>query len=243
MKLFYSTFSSLVHKSLVAAHEAGVHDQIEHVPTFPFRNTSGDDVAGLYSIAEINPLDKVPTLALDDGTVLYNSQVIIEYFDSLRTDGKTLFPKTGLKRWNAIRRLALADTLFEMTTFMVIEGWNPEEQRRISVYESIWEKTIRVLDLLDAEAEIGFPEFDAGHVGMLQAISYIDFRGQFYLDADPVQPGFEWREGRKHLEKWFEEATKRPSVTWRFNVDFEGDASPENLKRHVQEVLKAQKSQ
>jgi glutathione S-transferase len=78
---------------------------------------------------------------------------------------------------------------------------------------------------------------------MLQAISYIDFRGKFYLDADPVQPGFEWRKGRKHLAKWLEEAIMRPSVTWRFNVDFEGDTSPENLKRQVQEVLKAQKSQ
>lgn len=243
MKLFYSPFSSLIHKSLVAAHEAGVHDQIEYVATFPFFNGDGDDVSGLYSLAEINPLSKVPTLSLNDGTTLYNSQVIIEYLDSLRTDGKTLFPKTGPERWEVIKRLALADTIFELTTFMVIEGWNPEEERRIALYESIWAKTIRGLDVLDAAAKRGFPEFDAGQVGMLQAISYIDFRGKFYLDADPVQPGFEWRQGRKHLEKWFEEAIQRPSVAWRFNVDFDGDTSPENLKRHVQEVLKAQKSQ
>lgn len=243
MKLFYSPFHTFVHKALVTAHEAGVHDQIEYVPTFPFRNNDGDDVSGHYPIAEINPLAKVPTLALDDGTVLYNSQVIIEYLDSLRTDGKTLFPKPGPARWDAIRRLALADTIFELTVIMVMEGWHPEEQRRVSVYETIWAKCIRGLDVLDAAAEKGFPEFDAGQVGMLQAISYIDFRGQFYLDGDPVHPGFDWRDGRKNLVKWFDDTIKRPSVAWRFNVDFEGDMSPENLRRHVQEVLKAQKSQ
>ena len=242
MKLFYSPFSSMIHKSLVAAYEAGVHEQIEYVATFPYRNNDGVDVAGQYSIAAINPLDKVPTLALDDGMVLYNSQVIIEYLDSLRRDGKTLFPKTGRHRWDALRRLALADTIFELTTVMVIEGWNPEEKRRISVYEAIWAKSIRGLDVLDAACAAGLPEFDAGQVGMLQAISYIDFRGKFYLDGDPVHPGFDWRKGRKHLEKWYEETIQRPSVTWRFNVDFEGDRSAANLHRHVDEVLRAQKA-
>ena len=64
MKLFYSPFHTFIHKSLVAAHEAGVHEQVTYVPTYPFFNNDGEDVSGQYSLAPINPLDKVPTLAL-----------------------------------------------------------------------------------------------------------------------------------------------------------------------------------
>ena len=40
---------------------------------------------------EENPLSKIPTLVLDDGTVLYNSPVICEYLDSLHA-GRKLVP-------------------------------------------------------------------------------------------------------------------------------------------------------
>ena len=41
-----------------------------------------------------NPLSKIPTLVLDDGTVLYNSPVICEYLDGLHA-GPKLFPPGG----------------------------------------------------------------------------------------------------------------------------------------------------
>ncbi len=239
MKLFYSTMHSFIHKSLVAAYEAGVHDQIEYVPTFPYFNTDGVNVAGQYPMASLNPLAKVPTLTLDNGQVIYGSQAVIECLDSLRTGGVPLFPPSGPARWDAITRLALADTIFETTTMMVMEGWYPVEQRHVKVYETIWAKVIAGLNSLDAAAGRGFDQFDVGQVGMLQAISYIDFRGKFYLDEDPVQPGFDWREGREHLVAWYEETITRPSVAWHFNHDYEGDTSPDNFIIKLAEVLQA----
>ena len=44
----------------------------------------------------VNPLNKIPTLVLDDGTVLYDSRVICEYFDTLH-DGPKLFPSERLR--------------------------------------------------------------------------------------------------------------------------------------------------
>ena len=38
-----------------------------------------------------NPLGKIPTLVLEDGTIIYNSPVICEYLDTLH-DGPKLFP-------------------------------------------------------------------------------------------------------------------------------------------------------
>ncbi|MBT5047593.1 MAG: glutathione S-transferase, partial [Rhodospirillaceae bacterium] len=66
MLLFYSPFHRFVHKVLVAIHETGLGDDVELVPTFPFRNADGEWVEGQYDISMLNPLGKVPTLTADD---------------------------------------------------------------------------------------------------------------------------------------------------------------------------------
>ena len=47
--------------------ELGLWDDVIFVPTYPFFNRAGEFQDDNYSIAPINPLDKVPTLILDDG--------------------------------------------------------------------------------------------------------------------------------------------------------------------------------
>ncbi|HBO13005.1 MAG TPA: glutathione S-transferase [Halieaceae bacterium] len=240
MKLFYSPFHTFIHKSLVAAHEAGVHEQVTYVPTYPFFNNDGEDVSGQYSLAPINPLDKVPTLALDSGQVVFGSQAIIEYFDSQRSNGEPLFPATGPERFDAITRLALSDMMFELTVQMVMEGWYPKEEQHLKTFTWVWPKIERGLAELNARAEKGWDRFDVGHVGMLQMISYTDFRNAFYGEGDPVHPGFDWRAGHDALAAWYDEAIQRPSVTWFFNKDFEGDRSAAFFRAQVNEVLEAQ---
>ena len=58
-----------------------------------------------------NPLSKIPTLVLDDGTVLYNSPVICEYLDSLDGAPK-LFPVEPKARITALCRQALGRRIF-----------------------------------------------------------------------------------------------------------------------------------
>jgi glutathione S-transferase len=45
-------------------------------------------------------LGKVPTLVTDDGTVLYDSRVICEYFNEI--GGGQLVPAQGAARWYAV---------------------------------------------------------------------------------------------------------------------------------------------
>ena len=101
MKLFYSPFHGFIHKTLVVLHESGLWDRTEFVPTYPYRNRAGEFQDGRYSIAALNPLDKVPTLALDDGSVLFGSQVIVEYLDATGHSPGRLFPASGAARWRA----------------------------------------------------------------------------------------------------------------------------------------------
>ena len=240
MKLFYSPFHTFIHKVLVTAHEAGLWDEIDFVATYPYQNRDGEDQGDRYSIAALNPLDKVPTLALDDGTVVYGSQAIVECFDNSGSSGNQLYPPPGPERWDAITRLALCDTIFETTTMMVLEGWYPEEQQRVDVYRWIWSKIIRGLDTLEARCQRGFVGFDIGQASMLHAISYLGFRSQFYSADDPVQPDYDWTQPRPNLKAWWDDSLQRPSVTSHYMKDFEGDDSAERCQAKVQEVLAAQ---
>ena len=239
VKLFYSPFHGFVHKTLVVLHECGLWDLAEFVPTYPYRNRAGEFQDGRYSIAALNPLDKVPTLALDDGSVLFGSQVIVEYLDAAGRAPGQLFPAAGAARWRALTVMALADTMFESTVALSIEGWQPPERRRLPLYGRIWPKLFRGLDRPEQEGAAGFPCFDVGQAAMLQAISYLDERSKGSGRDDPLHPGYDWSAGRPRLHEWWMRAIERPSVRSHYGIDYAGDDSPGHCQRHVQEVLAA----
>lgn len=241
MKLFYSPFHTFVHKVLVTAHECGLWDDIDFIATFPFKNLDGEDQGEAYSIAAINPLSKVPTLATDSGQVIFGSQAVCEYLDA-NSKARRMYPPAGPARWDGITRLAMADTVFEGTVQMVAEQWQEPDQWNMTVFERMWPKFIRALDWFDSEAVKGWDDFDIGHAAMLHAISYLGFRAEFYEAKDPIYPKFNWRDGRPALSAWFDKAAQRPSVQSHFNKDFTGDTSAQRLQAAVQEVLAAQKA-
>ena len=241
MRLFYSPFHSFIHKVLVTIHEAGLWEATVFVPTYPFKNRAGEDQGDKYSITAINPLGKVPTLALDDGQVVFGSQSIVECVDALGAargvSRNRLYPQDGGERWEAVTRLALADTMFETTVMLVMEGWHPEKQQRREFFEWIWPKIIAGCDRLEQYCKRGFNSFDIGQAAMLHAISYMDFRAKFYEAKDPLYPDFDCFAGRPNLSAWWQEAIQRPSVLQHYNRDFEGDDSPEFCRANAQAVL------
>ena len=239
MRLFYSPFHKFIHKAVVAAHERSVWSDIIVVPTYPFNNLDGEPQGDRYSLTPINPLGKVPTLALDDGMVIYGSQAICEYFDSIGTGAK-LFPPEGASRWDAITRLALGDTLFEVTVILSMESARAEGDRRQSVYEWLWPKVIAGLDRMERYAKTGFERFDIGQIAMLQGISYLDCRSTVFEQWDPLYPNYDWRVGRENLTAWWDETVERPSVQSHFMVDFRGDDSPEFFQENLAIVLAQQ---
>jgi len=237
MRLFYSPFHSFAHKTLVVAHEAGLWETLTRVPTFPFRDLNGRFVTGQYDMSELAPLGKVPCLALEDGTVLYGSQTIVEFLDAQRVTNR-LFPPDGAKRWDALRRLALGDTLFECAVQLSMEAWLPEEARRRTLYEWVWPKIVATLDEAERWAATN-PDFDIGSAGLLQGVSYLGEEGS---TEDLLHPRYRWRDGRPALSDWYDVVIQRPSVQTHLNVDYDGDMSPENHQRHVQAVLDIRKT-
>jgi Glutathione S-transferase, N-terminal domain len=102
MKLHWSPRSPFVGKVMIVAHERGLVDRLSCVRTVAAMTTPHAE------LMRDNPLSKIPTLVLDDGTVLYDSPVICEYLDAL--DGKPqLFPRDREPRMLALRRQVLGE--------------------------------------------------------------------------------------------------------------------------------------
>ena len=196
MKLHWSPRSPYVRKVMIAAHEMGLAERIECVRT----------VVSAFAPAEElfrdNPLNKLPTLVLDDGTSVYDSRVVCEHLDSLH-DGRKLFPPGGPQRLSALRDQALGDGLLDVLMVRLIERLRPEAQRSPRIVSANERKTAAALDRLEADtAALDGRPFDIGHVAVGTALGYVDFR--FASDA--------WREGRPRLAAWHAGFAERPSV-------------------------------
>lgn len=75
---------------------------------------------GSEALAEINPMMRVPALKLDDGTVLVESSVIIDWLED-SADGKRLLPPAGEARRRRLQGYALGNTLAEKAVALSAE--------------------------------------------------------------------------------------------------------------------------
>jgi len=193
MKLYYSATSPYVRKVNVFTIEAGLDDKIENITTNPW-------VTDANLLAD-NPLSKVPTLILGDGTVLYDSPVICEYLDSLNT-GQKLIPVAGMKRWMALRLQALGDGILDAAVMRFLERKRPEVQQ-----SSDWDATQlsaiqRALVYLENNIDDWNKDLTVGQITVGCALGYLDFR--FANDS--------WRDNQPLLAKWYSSFAERTSM-------------------------------
>ena len=92
MKLTFSPASPFARKVRNAAIELGLIDKIELTPATVAPGTVNED----YS--KITPLKKLPVLITNDGDVILDSYVIVEYLNEI--GGGRLIPGYGPRRWN-----------------------------------------------------------------------------------------------------------------------------------------------
>ena len=201
MKLHWSPRSPFVRKVMIVAHERGLVDRLTCVRTVAAMTTPH---AGLM---KDNPLSKIPTLVLDDGTALYDSAVICEYLDAL--DGKPqLFPAEGAARLIALRRQALGDGFLDLLVLTRNERLRPQASQPHLASAAV--RTAALLDNLEGEADaIAASAFTIGHIAIGCALAYLDFR---FAEQD-------WRKRHRRLSAWHAAFTSRPSVQATLPVD------------------------
>ena len=192
LKLHWSPRSPYVRKVMVCAHELGVVPQLELVRS----------VAAMLkpnaALMQDNPLSKIPTLVLGDGSTLFDSVVICEYLNDLAKG--PLFPTQADQKWRALRWHAFGDGLLDGLIL-----WRNERERAVplqALLDAFSQKTDASLAMLDAEAAaLEQAPFGIGHVAVGCALGYIDFRFQT----------LNWRSQAPRLAQWYAGIAQRPS--------------------------------
>jgi glutathione S-transferase len=186
MKLHWSPRSPFVRKVMIVAHEVGVAGRIECVRTVAAMMKPQPD------LMVDNPLSKLPTLVLDDGTVLYDSPVICEYLDHLH-DGPKLFPLPFAERMTALRRQALGDGLLDALLLWRGELSRPAEQQSQPYLKSFSVRNEATLASLERETPaLEASAWSIGHIAIGCAVAYLDFR---FADRH-------WRKDFPRLAAW-----------------------------------------
>ena len=154
-------------KVKIAAAILGLADRIEIV------NADTNDAND--SLRRQNPLGKIPTLILEDGSALYDSRVIVEYLDGLAGGGK-IIPAAPGPRFTALTRQALADGIMDAALLQVYEARFREPREHVAKWlDHQAAKVERSLKDLEAAP----PEGDARDVGAIAlacALGYLDLR-------------------------------------------------------------------
>ena len=191
MMLHWSPRSPFVRKVMVFAHETGLAGRITTIRTVVAMTKPNLD------LLPENPLGKIPTLRLEDGSVLYDSGVICEYLDTLH-DGPRLIPAEGKLRWVELRRHAMANSFLDMLVL-----WRNEKDRTPPMPAMVEAFTVKTDSALAAiEAEIGEIPHGLAQVTLGVVGSYLDFR---FADID-------WRAKSPRFAAWHAEFEKRPSM-------------------------------
>lgn len=192
MKLHYAAPSPFVRKVRIAALELGLFDQIKIIDTMVAPGKT-EEAFG----QSVNPLRKIPALELDDGSVIFDSQLICEYLDSL--DGKhLLFPAAGEARWQVLSGSAVANGMMDAAVLLRYETFlRPEDKRWDTWVDEQWVKINNGLAWFNKR----LPESETSVEGisLACALGYLDFRS----------PDFEWRREYGRVAMWHDSASAR----------------------------------
>lgn len=191
--LLYSPASPYARKVRVAAAEKGVPIALDHVSVSP--------VARNEAVGARNPLAKVPSLVLEDGSTLFDSRVICAWIDAQAPEPR-LVPD-GAARWAVLTQEALGDGLLDACLMHRYEHTlRPGPLRWPDWIAGQWAKVQASLDALEAQAGGLGERVDVGTIAVGCALGYLDFRFA----------GQPWRPGRPRLAGWFEAFSARPSM-------------------------------
>jgi glutathione S-transferase len=159
------------------------------------------------SIGLSNPLAKVPCLIMEGGEAIFDSRVIVEYFDAMSPVGK-LIPAVGRERAEVKTWEALADGVLDAAILARMEAtWDgrPDAQRCQAWIDRQLDKVKAALlamskGLADKPFCVGI-HLSLADIAVGVALGYLDFRF----------PEIAWRDQYPNLVKLQDKLMQRPS--------------------------------
>ncbi|KAF1011572.1 MAG: putative GST-like protein YibF [Pseudomonas fluorescens] len=194
MTLFHNPASPFVRKVRVLLLETGQQDRVT------LQTALVSPISPVAELNDDNPLGKIPSLRLADGTVLHDSRVILDYLDH-QHQGTPLIPRDGPSRWKRLTLASVADGLMDAAVLVRYES----AMRPVEKQWDLWlheqrNKIRRALDALET-ADLEGP-FDIAAISVACGLEYLDFR----------HPDLHWRKGHPRLSAWHADVSRRPSM-------------------------------
>lgn len=176
-----SPFGRKVKISLI---ELGLTEKVEII--------AADTTDPAEPLRQQNPLGKIPTLVLEDGSTLFDSRVIVEYLDHLAGGGRII--PAGAERFGQLRLQALADGIADAALLQVYEvRFRAAEMRHAGWVENQQGKIGRALASLESHPP-AFPDRPRiGEIALACALGYLDLRHEG-----------KWRAGHPQLVAWLD---------------------------------------
>jgi glutathione S-transferase len=192
MKLYYASGSPYARIVRVAVRELKLLDKIDEVEV-TLRDPNS-------SLLPHNPGGKVPTLELNDCTILNESLLVLGFLDT-RHDGRKLLPMDGSDGWKTLSELGRAYAFLDAVTV-----WNRELRFGQSAPGVIALEKTRAERVADGlEAALG----DGAYSGPLSASQIV--LGAALENFARRHKVWDWRGGRPRLSGFLDDIARRPS--------------------------------
>jgi glutathione S-transferase len=146
MKLVGPWFSGYTRRVGITLKLLGI--PFEHLPFHAFEQQE--------LIRPFSPMVKVPVLALDDGTLLYDSSSIIEYLHEAVGPERALLASSGVNRREALQFIGIASAIYGKLSDMYDESIRPPEHQIASIVESLREQALAGVQMLESRAGTGW---------------------------------------------------------------------------------------
>ncbi len=196
MKLTFSPASPFARKVRVAAIELGLIDRIEFMPATVVPGQPNDEYL------HINPLKKLPALILDNGDVIVDSYVIVEYLDDLAGGGK-LIPASGADRWKVKSDHSLLQGMLDSMLLCRYERMvRPQGLQWQAWSDDHWNRAWTGMARFEKQADVLSRQLDIVQIALTCVLGYADFR---FADCG-------WRKAYPKLDAFHERMLSRPSV-------------------------------
>jgi glutathione S-transferase len=196
MKLTFSPASPFARKVRIAAIELDLIDKIEFMPTAVVPGQPNDE----YS--HINPLKKLPALILDNGDVIIDSYVIVEYLDELAGGGK-LIPASGADRWKVKSDHSLLQGMLDSMLLCRYEKMVRPQALQWQVWsEDHWNRAWTGMARFEKQADTLSRPLDIVQIALTCVLGYADFR---FAECG-------WRTAYPKLDAFHARMLSRPSV-------------------------------
>lgn len=192
MKLFYSPASPYARSCRAMRLEKQLAEQVDEVMVDPLQNPA--------ELIVSNPLGKIPCLVLADGSTLYDSIVINDYFNSVGSGPDLLAAHKG--SWTVRKWQALSQGMLDVAVALRIEKVKPEAAQSLFWMDRQRAALKRSLATLDADLPSMPGEFGLLALHLVCMLGYLDFR----------HAELNWQRDYDLLAGWYQRQRQRPSL-------------------------------